>query len=234
MSRVKEQNYITIQAFMVNDLKLKGNDLIVYAIIFGFSQTEGQTFNGSLQYLADWTNSTKQGVLRNLKSLLEKKLIAKNEKIVNNLKCCEYYSTNVNGIKQSLMGYSTNVNGGIKQSLTNNIDNNIEYNNSSSSKEQIVDLLQDNGFIITPLQYETIDTWCNYDYELIKYVLLQSLNNNIRNINYIDKVLYNYSKKGIITKGQAIADDEVFKNKKKSSAKEKEEKHGIYDNLAEL
>lgn len=113
-----------------------------------------------------------------------------------------------------------------------NIKENIK-DYSSSSKEQIVDLLQDNGFIISPLQYETIDSWCDYDYELIKYVLLQSLNNNIRNINYIDKVLFNYSKKGIITKEQAIADDEIFK-KKKSSVKEKEEKHGIYDNLAEL
>lgn len=227
MSKVKEQNYITIQAFMVNDLKLKGNDLLVYAIIFGFSQIEGQVFNGSLQYLADWTNSTKQGVLRNIKSLLDKKLIAKNEKIVNNLKCCEYYATNVNSIQQSLMGYSTKFNGGIQQSLTNNIYNNIE-DNSSSNKEKIVDLLQNNGFIITPLQYETIDNWLDYDYELIKYALLQSLNNNIRSINYIDKVLLNYSKKGITTKEQAIADDDEFKKKKKGSAQKEEKDIGDY------
>lgn len=119
---------------MVKDLELKGNELIVYAIIYGFSQTENQAFTGSLQYLADWTNSTKQGILKNLKSLVSKGLIQKKETLVCDVKFCEYYATEFNGvlnkveqgIKQSLMG-------GIKQSLTNNIDkdnkeNNIYYN----------------------------------------------------------------------------------------------------------
>ena len=52
-SKVQKDNYIVIQGWMIEDLKLKGNELIIYAIIYGFSQTEGQLFNGSLQYLAD-------------------------------------------------------------------------------------------------------------------------------------------------------------------------------------
>ena len=71
---IKNENYVIIQGFMTNELKLKGNDLIVYAIIYGFSQLKGQKFNGSLSYLADWTNSSKQGVQKNLKSLLNQKL----------------------------------------------------------------------------------------------------------------------------------------------------------------
>ena len=114
---VKNENYILIQGFMVTELKLKGNELLTYAIIYGFSQTQNQVFNGSLSYLAEWTNSTKQGVLKNLKSLLEKGLITKSEKFLNGIKFVEYAVTEFNGIKQSLMG-------GIKQSLTNNIDNN--------------------------------------------------------------------------------------------------------------
>lgn len=114
---VKNENYIVIQGFMVTDLKLKGNELLTYAIIYGFSQAQNQSFNGSLSYLAEWTNSTKQGVLKNLKSLLEKGLIIKSEKFLNGVKFVEYAVTKFNGIKQSLMG-------GIKQSLTNNIENN--------------------------------------------------------------------------------------------------------------
>lgn len=127
---VRNDNFICIQGWMINDLQLKGNELIVYAIIYGFSQVENQVFSGSLQYLAEWTNSTKQGVLKNLKSLQDKGFIGKNEKFINGVKFCEYYATKFNGvlnkveqgIKQSLMG-------GIKQSLTNNIDiNNIDNN----------------------------------------------------------------------------------------------------------
>ena len=66
-SKVINQNYIVIQGFMVNELNLKGNSLIIYAIIYGFSQSENQRYTGSLQYLADWTNSSKQGVIKTLK-----------------------------------------------------------------------------------------------------------------------------------------------------------------------
>ena len=109
-SKVKSENFVTIQGFMVKDLKLKGNELIIYAIVYGFSQTEGQVFNGSLQYLADWTNSTKQGVSKNLKSLVEKNYIQKKEKFINGVKFCEYYTTELNGVLNK-------VDGGMQQSL---------------------------------------------------------------------------------------------------------------------
>ena len=130
MSKIHNENFINIQGWMVNELGLKGNCLLIYAIIYGFSQNEGNVFNGSLQYLADWTNSTKQGVLLNLKKLLESGLIGKNEKLINGVKFVEYYTTKFNGgIKESLIG--------IKQSLMNNkidnIDNNIETNNIDKS-----------------------------------------------------------------------------------------------------
>lgn len=120
-NRVKDGNYYVVQSFMVKDLKLKGLEKDVYAIIYGFSQAENQTFTGSLQYLADWTNSTKQGILKTLNSLVERNLICKKENIINGVKFVEYYSTQFNTpIKESLMG--------IKESLTNNINNNI-FNN---------------------------------------------------------------------------------------------------------
>ena len=130
--KVGSENYITIQGFMVTDLKLKGNELLIYACIYGFSQTENQLFTGSLQYLADWTNSTKQGVSKCLKSLVEKGLIVKNDRIINGVKFCEYYATKFNGgMQQSLTGYATKFNGGMQQSLTNNID----IYNSNITKE---------------------------------------------------------------------------------------------------
>ena len=82
MSTIKDDNYLTIQGWQINQLGLKGNELIIYAAIYGFTQAEGQWFTGSQQYLADWTNSTTRGVRKALTSLEEKGLllIAKNGK----------------------------------------------------------------------------------------------------------------------------------------------------------
>ena len=90
MNEITDKNYIVIQSFMVRDLRLKGNELLVYAIIFDSSQTEEQKFGGSLRYLAGRTNSTKRGVLNSLKSLMQKGYIKKEEQIINGVKYCSY------------------------------------------------------------------------------------------------------------------------------------------------
>ena len=138
MSKVKDENYIHIPGWAVTRLGLKGNELLVYSIIYGFSQDGETRFTGSLQYLADWTNSTKQSCIKCLKSLVEKGYIAKHENIVNGVKFCEYQAVKLKsmvvnkveqGIKQSLTG-------GIKQSLPNILDNNTLDNNTVSKKER--------------------------------------------------------------------------------------------------
>ena len=126
---IKNENYITIQGFMVNELNLKGNELLIYAIIYGFSQTNGNEFTGSLQYLANWTNSTKYGVQKCLKSLIEKNLILKSENIINNIKFCYYKVTR--GMQQSCIPCNK-VDECMQQSCTNNI-NIIKENNNISN-----------------------------------------------------------------------------------------------------
>lgn len=140
-SKVINENYITIQGWMVNELKLKGNELMIYAIIYGFSQFENQSFTGSLQYLADWTNSTKQGVIKNLKSLIKKNLITKEEKVIKGVKYCEYCSTKFNGVLNKVeWGIKQSLIGGSKLSLHNNINiNNIEDNINYIKKKEIID-----------------------------------------------------------------------------------------------
>lgn len=73
---VKPENYIVIQGFMLTDLHLKGAELLVYATIYGFCQTEEQYFTGSLQYLSEWTNCTVRNVLNCVNGLTEKGLIS--------------------------------------------------------------------------------------------------------------------------------------------------------------
>lgn len=127
MSKVKNENFIAIQGWMVTELGLKGNSLLIYAIIYGFSQDGEQVFNGSLQYLADWTNSSKQSVINCLKKLVDDGLLGKNEKNINGVKFVEYYSKKLNGVLNK-------VEWGIKQSLPNNIEDNIEDNIDTITK----------------------------------------------------------------------------------------------------
>lgn len=138
---IKDGSYINIQSFMVTELELKGNELLVYAIIYGFSQTNGTYFSGSTQYLADWTNSTRQGIMKNLKSLIDKGLI---EKVGENQQVNYYKALRpVNKVnqsteltrKQSLQEEVTEFTGTCKQSLHNNIDNILDNNiNKTTTK----------------------------------------------------------------------------------------------------
>ena len=51
---IQPHNFFIIQSFMINDLKLKGSDLLIYAIIYGFSQGD-KYYNGSIKYLTEFT-----------------------------------------------------------------------------------------------------------------------------------------------------------------------------------
>lgn len=163
MSDIKNElknNYTLIPGWAVDELGLKGNDLIIFSIIHGFSQDGESRFHGGLKYLCKWTGSSKQGVIKNLQNLVSKGFIIKYENIVNNVKFCEYSVADIdelrskfNSGKQSLPAISPEleeIDGGGKQSLTggkqslpNNINNNII--NISTSKSNKLDLSVDTG-----------------------------------------------------------------------------------------
>ena len=125
-NKIRNENFVVIQGWMLNELELKGNDLMVYAIIYGFSQSENKCYNGSLQYLADWCNSSVNGIQKNLKNLVGKGFINKKEIYIKKVKFCEY-TTKFDTIQLSCMG-------DIQQSCNNNIDNNI--NNKKENKKE--------------------------------------------------------------------------------------------------
>lgn len=90
---MKDGQYVVIQAFMVNDLQLKGNELIVYATIFGFTQDGEHWFYGTKGYLAEWCGATKGTVGNCLKSLTKKGLLERREKIQQGQVRIEYRAT---------------------------------------------------------------------------------------------------------------------------------------------
>lgn len=90
MSAVKDNNFIAIQGWMRTKLNLKGYELIVYALIYGFSQDGNSKFSGTRRYIAEWCGCSMKTVDNTLASLIAKQLIVKHEKYVNGIRMCDY------------------------------------------------------------------------------------------------------------------------------------------------
>lgn len=80
------------------------------------------------------------------------------------------------------------------------------------------------GRTLAPMEYEIINSWIDSDYseELIIAALKEAVYNGVFKLNYIDKILYEWNKKGIKSKEDIEKDKDKFKTKK-------EEKKELYD-----
>lgn len=165
-------DYFVVQARMVTELNLSGNRLLVYALIYGFCKDDVHEFRGSINYLCEWTNLSRNTIISTLKSLVEDKLLKKREYTENGVKFCTYSMGN-NGRLPSL---SLNLGGakiappvqnqykGSEKSSPNNIKENInkrkEDTNISSKKKYSLDLS-----IVAPEMQEVVETWLAYKKE---------------------------------------------------------------------
>ena len=76
MKTLKQNSFIVIKPFMVTELNLKGNTLLIYALIHGVTVNEG-AFYGSIEYMQTWCNASNRNVIDCLKELTAKGLITK-------------------------------------------------------------------------------------------------------------------------------------------------------------
>lgn len=72
---MKSNNFVVVQGWMCNELNLKGNELLVFALIYGFCQDEESQFAGSRNYIAETFNISLPTVDKALESLKEQQLI---------------------------------------------------------------------------------------------------------------------------------------------------------------
>lgn len=83
--------YITIQQEMRDDLGLKGNELIVFAFLNGYSQEGQGCYYGSLSHLQRVCGiASRQTAIDVLKSLMAKGYISKTENQFNGIKVVSY------------------------------------------------------------------------------------------------------------------------------------------------
>ena len=103
------------------------------------------------------------------------------------------------------------------------MDNKDEKEEDNSNVFSMIE--QEFGKTLSPIEYEIIKAWLesNKSVELIGCALKESVMNGVRNLRYMDKILYEWEKKGIKTK----ADVESHMNNRRK--KEESKKVDVFD-----
>lgn len=131
-------NYIVILDFMTKDLELKGSELLVYALIYGFSQDGESKFYGSRRYIAEWFNCSLPTIDKALNGLLEKNLIIKDEDIINGVKFNRFRCNKktLQGIKKLYRGSKETLH---NNTIYNTNKENITINSNIKEKKPTIE-----------------------------------------------------------------------------------------------
>lgn len=128
--------HFTITSDM-KDLGLSGNDLLVYAVIAGYSANRQGCYYGSLAYLCEVTGIARRTAIDVLKRLTDRGLLHKEEHIENNVRRCIY---EVRGGGAENAPEVQNLHGGGANSAPNN-----KYNNKYLSPRILKDTAPQGG-----------------------------------------------------------------------------------------
>lgn len=171
---MKNGDYITILSPMVSKLKLNGNNLLVFALIHGYSKDGEHAFYGSISYISSWLNISKNSVIDTLRVLTESGLLIKNEEVKNGVKFCNYISQydimlekltsgcetaplvakKKRGSCKTALGSCETGHNNNKEYIYNNIDNNKESTNVDKKKKE-------NEEEVTNEDYRKFRIWMN-------------------------------------------------------------------------
>ena len=156
MGKLRDDSNIQIYGWMATKLKLKGNELLIYAIIYSFSRNDNGNgvFNASTAYLCEWTNSSRQSITDCLNSLLNKKFIIKVEDNSRKKKP-NVYKINESifdkTCKESLQEHVNKVDKTCKESLqehVNKVDKKSLHNNNIINTKDNTNINTNNNTII--------------------------------------------------------------------------------------
>ena len=131
--------YIVIQDWMISDLQLKGNELLTYALIYGFSQDGESEFKGSLKYISEFLGVSKRTAQRSIENLVDRGIVEKRVEEISGVKFNRYmaHEKTDTPIDKMTTGYRQNDHGGIDKMTTNNTNiYNTNNNTSNNTKDK--------------------------------------------------------------------------------------------------
>ena len=132
---MKSENFVVVQGWMCNELELKGNELLIFAMIHGFSQDGVSKFHGGRKYIAETFNISLPTVDKALQNLVEKSYINKEES--GDFTNPNIYWVNFDVVKKLYEGSKETLHGGSKETLLNNTNNKTNSKTGIVSKDTI-------------------------------------------------------------------------------------------------
>lgn len=129
-------NY-TIHDFMTERLQLKGTELLLYALVYNFSQDGNGCFYGTAEYAAKKVNCTRRSIVSTFASLVEAGLLSKSSGHHNGRQTIDYVAIvpEACAISSQCENFSQqvceNITEGVKKSHTDNISDNLNDNQES-------------------------------------------------------------------------------------------------------
>ena len=194
---INNENHFTIDKFVLRyakESKLTLNDLIL--LIYLLNGRDNEIFN--YKKILDDLNFNEKELFDSISTLKEKKILSIE------------MQKNESGILDEVI----NVKSFYEIMISNFINNNVGDDN----KNDIFDIFESEfGRTLSPMEYDIINNWLESKIpkDLIIKALKEAVYNGVGNLRYIDKILYEWNKKGI----KSINDLED-KNKKKDSNKD--------------
>lgn len=149
--RFMTRKYTVVPEWASKNLKLSGNELMLFSYIYGFSQDEGSCCYSTSKEISDLLCISRRSVFNILESLVNKNLIVRVELNISGVKAVGYRANNqrideiedeylrnfIRDEKNSFLGSATECektssNDNIKNNINNNINSEINLNSSNS------------------------------------------------------------------------------------------------------
>ena len=155
---IRNEGFIQIEGWMIKELGLTNNDLMVFAIIFGFNKKGKDWFHGSREYLATWCTCSTSGIDKNLKNLSYESFFGMNfhsNELEYEIFAYEFVDSD------SALKYYINVTGQNSYEKELPLDDSDENKRLSSSKGmssyRLIAVHQNKAYVIVaPKQYEDV------------------------------------------------------------------------------
>ena len=172
----KKSPYTVVHSWMARDLKLKGTELLAFAIIYNFSMDGAGKYFGGKKFIANFTNASERCVAYTLKELTEKKLVEKSQIKYKGRLCNTYVVPNeVLNLGKNCIGAPRKKcidNEQIFQNkdeiIAHNIKENIQINNQSINQNAEMIRLGEFGNVV--LNQEWIEHLSELTSDLMHYV----------------------------------------------------------------
>ena len=208
LESIDNKNHYTVDKCVLRcakQMKLDVNSLIL--LIYFINQKNKEIFD--YKKILEYLSFSEKELLDAISILKEKKLV------------CIVMEKNESGILEEHIDITSFY----EVIFSNLLDNETKEND----KKDLYDCFEKEfGRTLSPMEYEIINSWLEQKIseELIIEALKETVFNGVNNLRYVDKILYEWNKKGIKKPSDIAA-------KEKKQAEEKNESYFEYDWLNE-